>query len=228
VRVLLLLMGLGFRIITPFLSLVMTIGLIFLTVFYFAVSVAEAYLNVEDLFGIQLIPLATWVNKGFLITLNVIFIVWILGTAVGSMTTCKNEKQNNKYTMYKRSIIIIGTITVNSVIFYFIEIGITASYVADASWRTNWLLRTYWDCIYLLVTMFLCYIWRPEVENNRFAYGAQATRDDTGLSMGPKVKKAAGGKNQKARNPKASIKFQLQQRLLWTTPQNPAVILPKT
>jgi len=149
VRVLLLLMGLGFRIITPFLSPGLTFGIIFLTAFYFAVAVAAAYLEVNSLFGLSFIPLAKWVNEGFLMTLNVVFILWILASTVSSMTTCKNEKQNLKYTMYQRNLIIFGSITTTSVIFYYTQIGITVSYIADATWQVFFLWRTYWDCIYL-------------------------------------------------------------------------------
>jgi len=198
VRVLLLLMGLGFRIITPFLSLALTIGLAFVTVFYFAVTVAAAYLEVDDLFGIQLIPLAKWVNEGFVIALNIVFILWILVATVSSMTTCKNEKQNLKYTLYQRNIAVFGTITVTSAIFYFSSLGISASYVADTSWQVYFLLRTYWDCIYLAVAIFLCYIWRPANDNNRFAYGTQILRDDTGLAM-PSVKKPSSGSRKKSK-----------------------------
>jgi len=72
--------------------------------------------------------------------------------------------------MYRRLLIIFGAICIISVIFFFVQFGLDLADVVQASFRAWWLLDTYWEFIYFVVTVYIAFVWRATEDNARYAY----------------------------------------------------------
>jgi len=169
IRLLLLLMGLGYAITKPSVPNPSKMGAGILSLIYLIVSAADSYIQVSNLFTNSIPDAVTWLSGALLVIVNVVFIVWIVVSTWKTMNSCKDEKRD-KYGMYKRLMIIFGTICIISVIFFFVQFAFDVADVAETTFRVWWLLDTYWEFIYFVITVYIAYVWRPSGDNARYAY----------------------------------------------------------
>jgi len=97
------------------------------------------------------------------------------------MKTCREEK-NDKFGMYQRLMFIFGVISGISVVFFFVQFGLDLTDFVESSFRVWWLLDTYWEFIYLVITTFIAFVWRPTEDNSRYAYEVLEGDGDVNMS----------------------------------------------
>ncbi|KAI5284144.1 hypothetical protein KEM52_003054, partial [Ascosphaera acerosa] len=142
------------------------------------------------------------------------FYVWTLNAMGATMKDLAERKQRVKALMYRKlwwcmlgSIIVIcGFFFVNSLIFA----GDPVADVVPNHWKSRWFVLDGWlNVVYLCDMAFVAYLWRPTVNNRRFAMSDEIAQDDEGFeirSMGSSFDdeedgRAAGGAGADYRHP---------------------------
>jgi len=52
-------------------------------------------------------------------------------------------------------------------------------------WRGWWIFDGYWDILYLVITAIVAFLWKPNQDNQRYAFSAQL-QDETEVDTTPK------------------------------------------
>jgi len=190
IRFLLLLMGSGYAITVETLVPTSLVIMIVVCVCYFAVAAADAYVTMQAL-SQPVSSEVTFITAALLVLLNGIIIIWIVCSTLGTMKKAKNEK-NEKYPMYRKLLIIFGIICVISVIAFFIVVSISFAGMTDAAYQWYWLLNTYWDFIYYAVNVYIAYVWRPDKDNQRYAYVSLSATDTNQVELDESAKSVDG------------------------------------
>ena len=102
------------------------------------------------------------------------FYVWTLNSLSFTMKDLLERKQSVKALMYKRLWwSILGSIIVIFVFFFFNSFTFASRSDPDFvpnNWKTRWFILDGWlNLVYLFDICFIAYLWRPTVNNRRFA-----------------------------------------------------------
>ena len=168
---LLLITCMGYGIVKPSLGKTMLyVRILALTHFVFGVIYAIASLAVTpDTAG----PLLLLVIMPLAATLTA-FYVWTLNALSATLKDLLDRKQNVKAMMYRRLWwCILGSILVIFAFFFFNSFTFARrsdpGFVPN-NWKTRWFILDGWlNLVYLFDIAFIAYLWRPTVNNRRFA-----------------------------------------------------------
>ena len=102
------------------------------------------------------------------------FYVWTLNSLSATLRDLIKRKQSVKALMYKRLWwCILGSILVIFAFFFFNSFTFASRYDPDFvpnHWKTRWFILDGWlNLVYLFDICFVAYLWRPTVNNRRFA-----------------------------------------------------------
>ena len=168
---LLLIVCMGYGVVKPSLGKTMTyVRILALTHFAFGVIYSIASLSITpDSAG----PLVLIVIMPLAATLTA-FYVWTLNSLSSTMKDLLNRKQSIKALMYRRLWwCILGSILIIFVFFFFNSFIFASRNNPDFvpnHWKTRWFILDGWlNLVYLFDIGFVCYLWRPTVNNRRFA-----------------------------------------------------------
>lgn len=175
---LLLIVCMGYGVVKPSLGRAM-IYVRFLAIghFVFGVIYAVASLSITpDSAG----PLVMLVVLPLAATLTA-FYVWTLNALSATMKDLMDRKQNVKAMMYKKLwwcilgsiMVIFGFFFINSFLFASKSV---ADYIPE-HWKTRWFVLDGWlNIVYLFDIAFVAYLWRPTMNNRRFAMSDEVCR----------------------------------------------------
>ena len=102
------------------------------------------------------------------------FYVWTLNSLSATLKNLIDRKQNVKALMYRRLWwCILGSILVIFAFFFLNSFSFAKRNSPDFvpnSWKTRWFVLDGWlNLVYLFDICFIAYLWRPTVNNRRFA-----------------------------------------------------------
>lgn len=175
---LLLIVCMGYGVVKPSLGKTMWyVRALALTHFVFGVIYAIASLtitpdNAGPLVLLVILPLAGTLTA---------FYVWTLNSLHATMKDLLDRKQNVKATMYKRLwwcilisiIVIFGFFFLNSFNFA----GRRDPDFVPGHWKTRWFILDGWlNLVYMADIAFVAYLWRPTVNNRRFAMSDEVSQ----------------------------------------------------
>lgn len=177
---LLLIVCMGYGVVKPSLGKTMTyVRFLALAHFVFGVIYAVASLNITPenagpLVLLVILPLAATLTA---------FYVWTLNSLNLTMKDLLERKQNVKAMMYRKLwYCIIASILVIFAFFFFNSFTFAGrgdpDFVPD-HWKTRWFILDGWlNLVYLVDITYVAYLWRPTVNNRRFAMS-----DEVSLAM---------------------------------------------
>ena len=168
---LLLIVCMGYGVVKPSLGkTMMYVRILAITHFVFGVIYGVASLSITpDSAG----PLVLLVIMPLAATLTA-FYVWTLNSLNLTMKDLLSRKQSVKAMMYKKLWwCILGSIMVIFAFFFFNSFTFASreepGFVPN-HWKTRWFILDGWlNLVYLFDISFVCYLWRPTVNNRRFA-----------------------------------------------------------
>lgn len=168
---LLLIVCMGYGVVKPSLGRTMVyvrflaIGHFFFGVIYAVASLSITPDSAGPLVLLVILPLAGTLTA---------FYVWTLNSLSATMKNLIDRKQNVKAMMYKKLwwcilgsiVVIFGFFFINSFVFASRNV---ADFVPD-HWKSRWFVLDGWlNIVYLFDIAFVAYLWRPTVNNRRFA-----------------------------------------------------------
>ncbi|KAJ5413003.1 hypothetical protein N7501_005719 [Penicillium viridicatum] len=116
------------------------------------------------------------------------FYVWTLNSLNATMKDLIDRKQKTKAMMYKKLwwcilgsiIVIFGFFFINSFAFA----GTSDASFVPEHWKARWFVLDGWlNLVYLFDIAFVAYLWRPTVNNRRFAMSDELAQDDDGFEI---------------------------------------------
>ncbi|KAI9667960.1 MAG: hypothetical protein M1821_000780 [Bathelium mastoideum] len=182
---LLLIVCMGYGVVKPSLGKTMIyVRWLAITHFVFGVIYAIASLLITpDDAG----PLVLFVILPLSATLTA-FYIWTLNSLNMTLKDLIERKQTVKASMYRKLwwcilasiIIIFGFFFLNSLTFA----GVGDVNFAPTHWKYRWFILDGWlNVVYLVDIAFVAYIWRPTVNNRRFAMSDEIAQDDEGFEI---------------------------------------------
>ncbi|MCJ1308994.1 hypothetical protein MMC25_002649 [Agyrium rufum] len=179
---LLLIVCMGYGVVKPSLGKIMTyVRILAAAHFAFGVLYSVASLSVTpDNAG----PLVLLVITPLAGTLTA-FYVWTLNSLTYTMKDLMERKQTVKAGMYRKLwYCIVGSILVIFAFFFLNSFAFATVSDADfvpSNWKTRWFILDGWlNLVYLFDIAFVAYLWRPTVNNRRFAMSDELAQDDDG------------------------------------------------
>lgn len=182
---LLLIVCMGYGVVKPSLGKTMWyVRALALTHFVFGVIYAVASLtitpdNAGPLVLLVILPLAATLTA---------FYVWTLNSLNLTMKDLLERKQSVKAMMYKKLWwCILGSIVVIFAFFFlnsFTFAGRSDPNFVPDHWKTRWFILDGWlNLVYLVDIAYVAYLWRPTVNNRRFAMSDELAQDDEGFEI---------------------------------------------
>ncbi|KAJ5121496.1 Transmembrane receptor eukaryota [Penicillium bovifimosum] len=116
------------------------------------------------------------------------FYVWTLNSLNATMKDLVDRKQKTKAMMYKKLwwcilgsiVVIFGFFFINSFAFA----GRSDASFVPEHWKARWFVLDGWlNLVYLFDIGFVAYLWRPTVNNRRFAMSDELAQDDDGFEI---------------------------------------------
>ncbi|KAF3902937.1 hypothetical protein AA313_de0210449 [Arthrobotrys entomopaga] len=132
-------------------------------------------------------PLVLFVILPLAATLTA-FYVWTLNSLNLTMKELLDRKQNVKALMYRRLwwvllgsiIVIFGFFFINSLTFA----GTGSPDFVPTHWQTRWFVLDGWlNLVYLVDLAVIAFLWRPTLNNRRFAMSDEIAQDDDGFEI---------------------------------------------
>ncbi|EGP90315.1 ER membrane protein [Zymoseptoria tritici IPO323] len=118
------------------------------------------------------------------------FYIWTLNSLNYTMKDLVERKQHVKAGMYRKLWWCILASIVVIFVFFFVnswtfagQTGSTADFVPK-HWQTRWFILDGWlNLVYFADVAFIAYVWRPTVNNRRFAMSDEIAQDDDGFEI---------------------------------------------
>ncbi|EAS28129.3 uncharacterized protein CIMG_09333 [Coccidioides immitis RS] len=182
---LLLIVCMGYGVVKPSLGRKMiyvrflAIGHFVFGVIYAVASLSIAPESAGPLVLLVVLPLAATLTA---------FYVWTLNSLSATMKDLVERKQRVKAMMYKKLwwcilgsiMVIFGFFFINSFLFASKRV---VDYIPE-HWKTRWFVLDGWlNIVYLFDIAFIAYLWRPTMNNRRFAMSDEIAQDDDGFEI---------------------------------------------
>jgi len=170
IRLLLLLVALGFNITQPNLSQKYKKGIIVLMIVYFIMEASQEYIAVAQASGEE-------IQNGFHFTMilflgitNIIIFSWI-GYELKNLLKREIIINNPiKYKLYRHITLFLIVIICLSIFIGVTETTIQMTSNLNNTWKFIWLFTFYWELVYLFGICFISWIWKPSPNNLLFSY----------------------------------------------------------
>lgn len=181
-RLLLLLVCMGYTITKKKLTKVRVLVLGASLVLYFAAVATEVFLEVSRKDGTSISSVALSIISFFVVLTNGFIILWAVFELVKTINKLKNMNEDVKMRMYKKLAIILLVAFIISAILYIVQFGITVTGKLDSIWKGEFFFASYWEFAFFAITLGIAIIWRPTLDNKRFAYSMQLPDNDPGTT----------------------------------------------
>eukprot|EP01130_Rhizamoeba_saxonica_P018990 TRINITY_DN9711_c0_g1_i1.p1 TRINITY_DN9711_c0_g1~~TRINITY_DN9711_c0_g1_i1.p1 ORF type:complete len:492 (+),score=71.33 TRINITY_DN9711_c0_g1_i1:18-1493(+) len=183
IRALLLLVAFGYSITRETITGNMKLGFISLIAFYLFVAVINEYIWVLITMGVGIPFLFEALISGLLSVANTLISIWIAYSMFYIILELKkNRAERFKLKIYTRLSIVLILALLVSVILYIVEFAYSISSMSDKYWKFIWLFDAHWEVIYLIATMIIAILWKPNQNNDRYSY-TQHLDDEFALEL---------------------------------------------
>jgi len=172
-RIAVLLVCLGFSITKPQLIRRTKIWISVISIFYFVAEVLDEYYLVIQTLGQTISSVATYFILFLIVAANLVFFAWIFYSLFHTMKELRLQGETVKYAMYKKLAITLICCAVGLAVIFIVQFAMTFANLQDPLWRFWWFWDTYWEFIYFIVITVIVFIWRPNSNNQRYAYELQ-------------------------------------------------------
>lgn len=177
-RVLLLLVCMGYTITKKKLTKTRITCISALALLYFAAVASEAFVlnSRKDGRGVSTITLS--LLSVFIVFTNAAIMIWACIELLKTIQKLTNQKENVKKMMYKKLAIILVVAFLVSTILYFVEYILTMRNALDGMWKAEFIFSAYWEIAFFVIITSIAIIWRPNMNNKRFAYSQELPTND--------------------------------------------------
>eukprot|EP01129_Flabellula_baltica_P000807 TRINITY_DN10759_c0_g1_i1.p1 TRINITY_DN10759_c0_g1~~TRINITY_DN10759_c0_g1_i1.p1 ORF type:complete len:512 (-),score=69.04 TRINITY_DN10759_c0_g1_i1:33-1568(-) len=170
VRLVVLLVALGYSITKPSLYTKTKAGVALLTVLYCVSETFYYYLLSFQSAGMVIDSFYVYLFIFLTFLFNSLFVIWIGYSAHTTMRNLMKRKEVVKYTMYRNLSMILCSSLVISVVFWLSQTFIESSGAKDSVYSIWWIFDAYWNFLYYIIIAYICRIWRPKMDNTRYAF----------------------------------------------------------
>eukprot|EP01128_Nolandella_sp_AFSM9_P011687 TRINITY_DN859_c0_g1_i1.p1 TRINITY_DN859_c0_g1~~TRINITY_DN859_c0_g1_i1.p1 ORF type:complete len:535 (+),score=122.39 TRINITY_DN859_c0_g1_i1:69-1607(+) len=172
-RTLILLVAIGYSISIPKLELRIKAFIGVLSGLYFLAAASSEYMQVAPQFGIR--PGFTYIVATTLILsfTNCVFIAWIGIEMFRTIRQLYAKRLEEKLSLYKWIVGFLIVFILVSVSLFLLEFGLVViANLKDELWKVWWLFDAYWEYGYFLIALMIAILFRPNENNDRYAYSA--------------------------------------------------------
>jgi len=155
IRLLIILLALGFTITTHRLSRRTIYVILGVLVSYLTFESLYHYLSVLSEHGAPISYALYWVAFIFLALTNFVFVSGVGIFSIRTITALRHIEHVEKYTMYRNVSMILAVTFLISAVFVISELIIEASGSEDDAFRVYWLLNAYWEFIYFSILAYI-------------------------------------------------------------------------
>uniref|UniRef100_A0A7S2XZ88 GOST seven transmembrane domain-containing protein n=1 Tax=Fibrocapsa japonica TaxID=94617 RepID=A0A7S2XZ88_9STRA len=112
--------------------------------------------------------------------IDVVFYMWILQALTRTIFLLKTRKQWIKYMLFERFRLVLIISVLFSVAWSIFSIVMSTGSRLERDWQEAWTVPAIWEVLYLLILVAICVLWRPSINNQRYAYSMQLATDESG------------------------------------------------
>jgi len=109
----------------------------------------------------------------FVFVLAIMEVIWyvsIVYNLVWSIRILTAHKRNPKYKMYKLLMWVMVACGLFALFLEIINLSATFANKEDAWFKEWWIFTAYWFLLFVVITVAVALIWRPVLDNDRYAY----------------------------------------------------------
>lgn len=110
--------------------------------------------------------------------LDTYFYFWIFRSIRTTVTQLESRGQEAKLELYVRFQRVLQVSVVVTSIWAVLYIFVRVFQFKQFEWEHVYILDGFWDCLYLAILVAIMYLWRPNKNNQRYAYSQVKTSDD--------------------------------------------------
>lgn len=176
-RLLLLLVSMGYTITKKKLTMQRVIILgVTLTAYFIAVA-AEVFIEVSHKDGRYISNTSRGIVTFFIVLTNGFILLWSVFELIKTIQKLRNQNEDVKMRMFRKLAVILVFAFLISAILYIVQFGITVSGNLDSIWKGEFLFSAYWEFAFFVIILGIAIIWRPTLDNKRFAFSIQLSDD---------------------------------------------------
>jgi len=117
--------------------------------------------------------------------LDTIFYWWIFLSMLRTIQLLTARRQTIKLTMYKRFFATLIVAGIVSSIMIIAQLIASVAVDVDDMWESVWIWTAFWHLLYLAILIAIAILWRPTVNNTRYAYAEMPTTEEEEISLQP-------------------------------------------
>eukprot|EP01128_Nolandella_sp_AFSM9_P003762 TRINITY_DN1649_c0_g1_i1.p1 TRINITY_DN1649_c0_g1~~TRINITY_DN1649_c0_g1_i1.p1 ORF type:complete len:515 (-),score=85.61 TRINITY_DN1649_c0_g1_i1:76-1578(-) len=170
IRLMLLLIALGFTIVNEVMSTLVWILVIAITLLYFVFAAITDYLASPITDSDIVSGLVAGISAFVLAMLNVAFVIWILIAFYKTVQRLKADKVSAKYLLYTRLSLVFILCAGIAIVVFIIDVGFVLSGEIYNQTGWSWLATGVWDIDYLILYCYVAWVFLPSSNNSKYAY----------------------------------------------------------
>jgi len=181
VRLLVLLVVIGYSITMPTLERRHKLFLGAVMGMYIIAASINEYVNINQSFDMDVPLIWEIVGDSLLVFLDSFIFVYIAATLWQQMRVLRAANQTAKLAMYRVLALFLLGFCVVAFIAIVIQFAMDSQNARDRYWNVVWLFEGVWEVGYFLAVLVIAIVWRPNENNERYAYAMQLNTDETAL-----------------------------------------------
>jgi hypothetical protein len=166
-RITFLLIGLGYTITKPKLTLREKIGSVIITISFFVTESFNEYFQYANGYEVDVNFIFQSISVFFISAVDTVFTLWI---GYEFYQRVINSEGFAKKKMYRRIFSIFLLIVIISVIIFIFEFFVAISGLENDIWQWSWVWEAYWQLVYVISTVIITIIWRPNAQNIQYSF----------------------------------------------------------
>jgi len=115
---------------------------------------------------------------------DVLFYIWIFQALTQTLVYLHVRKQIIKCTLYIRFRFVLIVLVLFSISWSIYSIIMASGNRMEKQWKDAWDVNAVWEVLYLAILVAVCFLWRPTVNNQRYAYSHQLSTTEDGVEIG--------------------------------------------
>ncbi|CAM9185938.1 unnamed protein product, partial [Heterosigma akashiwo] len=115
---------------------------------------------------------------------DVLFYVWTFQALAQTITYLSARKQTVKVTLYLRFRYVLVVTVLFAIAWAVYSVIMSGGNRLQEQWKDAWSVNAAWEVVYLFILLWLCILWRPSANNQRYAYSGLPTEEGTGIEIG--------------------------------------------
>ena len=99
-----------------------------------------------------------------------VFLIWIFNSLSRTLTQLVIRRQTQKLALYRAFTNALALSVVLSLVWLAYEMWFKSTDLIDEKWESVWMLSAFWNVLSFALLAVVCFLWRPGMNANQFAY----------------------------------------------------------